>query len=180
MRFLVNEPEGLVFTQNAIASDFASTHLFKLGLPCVLLLEYMFSLLNQKKKKLSSEDAKKCPNVLLFGIIDSEHMMQIHSSTKTFWEVAVSPGLVKGGGGQGGTKYRGPSCFEGPAHYKFFLGTHAKKYWRNYVFAMLRPTLSVRSREGAMGRHVSPNKNSRPPSKEKKFVLGWMPKRPTQ
>ena len=35
------------------------------------------------KKKLSSENAKKLPNVLLFDIMNSENMSQ-HSSTKNF------------------------------------------------------------------------------------------------
>ena len=38
---------------------------------------------------------------------------------------------------------------------------------------------SVRSR-GGMGGHVSPSKNSRPPSEERTFVPGGMPKRPPQ
>ena len=51
------------------------------GLPYVLLLEDMSSFLT--KKNLSSEDAKEWPNVLLFGIMNSENMSN-HSSTKNF------------------------------------------------------------------------------------------------
>ena len=42
-----------------------------LGLPCVLFLEDMSFLV---KNNLSSEDVKKCSNVLLFGILNSENM----------------------------------------------------------------------------------------------------------
>ena len=41
----------------------------KLGLPYVLFLEDMSSFL--MKNNLSSEDIKKCPNVLLFGILNN-------------------------------------------------------------------------------------------------------------
>ena len=83
---------------------------------------------------------------------------------------ALYPGLVRGGRGVQSTGarhvLRGPS--RGPALIKFFLRTHAKKCWRNYVFAMLKPMSSGRSG----GDKSLPSKNSRPPNKERKFVLG--------
>ena len=53
----------------------------RVGLPYVFLLEDMSSFLI--KTNLSSEDAKKWPNVLLFNIMNSENMSN-HSSTKNF------------------------------------------------------------------------------------------------
>ena len=44
-------------------------------------------LLFDQKKKLSSEDAEKWPNVLLFGIMNSENMSN-HSTTKNFGKVS--------------------------------------------------------------------------------------------
>ena len=59
---------------------------FTLGLLYVLLVEDMsFS----TKKDLSSEDAKKCPNVLLFGIKNSENTSN-HSSTKNLGKLTLA------------------------------------------------------------------------------------------
>ena len=52
-----------------------------LGLPYVLFLEDMSSF--STKKQLSSEDAKKCINVPLFGIINSDNIPN-NTSTKNF------------------------------------------------------------------------------------------------
>ena len=48
----------------------------KVGLPYVLFLVDMSSIL--MKNNLSSEDIKKCSNVLLFGILNSENMLDFY------------------------------------------------------------------------------------------------------
>ena len=48
----------------------------KVGLPYALFLEDMSSI--SMKNNLSSEDIKKCSNVLLFGILNSENMLDFY------------------------------------------------------------------------------------------------------
>ena len=45
-------------------------------------------LIFNKTKKMFTGNAKKCPNVLLFDIINRENMSN-HSFTKKVWEVSV-------------------------------------------------------------------------------------------
>ena len=49
---------------------------FVIDLPYVFLLEDMSSFLTNNN--LSSEDAKKCPNVLLFDIMNSKNISMSH------------------------------------------------------------------------------------------------------
>ena len=105
-----------------------------------------------------------------------------HLISRSFLQCGVStvtmaaPEVVRGGcrGVQStGARHvlRGPS--RGPALIKFFFRDTREEMLEKLClrYVTVEPTSSVRSR-GVEEGHVSPSKNSRPPSKKRKFVLG--------